>query len=162
MTDRAELRARLNKPVVVSPHPSFDHFQREDEAIQDWWRDIFEYFDVDPKRRDAWELIAWHLARAAFPKFDVVGASRQGRPRTSDKIDDLLVLFEAEGSTYKQFLRDHEQRCLASGIKSPGSLKDTIFRARRRRTQRAQNEALRRHGLLNALGVNPFGFVVPG
>jgi len=162
-SDREKLRKRLNRPVVVAPFPADDHSRRIDEVVDAWWHDIFEYFDVDPNRQDRWEVIAWCLARLAFPKFDVVDASKGGAPRTESKVDHLLALFEAyrppnKGSAYKQFLRDHKSKCDACGIESYGALKDAIFRARRRRTRR---DLLFRVGSMRARGITPYGLIRP-
>jgi hypothetical protein len=162
-SDQEKLRKRLNRPVVVAPFPADDHAERTDTAIEAWWHDIFEYFDVDLNRQDRWEVIAWCLARLAFPKFDIIDCAKGGAPKTENKADHLLAVFEAyrlgkKKATYKQFLRDHGPECEACGIKTNGALKDAIFRARRRRARR---DLLRQFGLMQALGVNPYALIRP-
>jgi hypothetical protein len=163
MTKHQDVKAkawkRLNKPAIVGLFPVADLSQRRDEAVNAWWRDIFEYFEVDPTGPHAWEQIAWRLAVRVFPNFKIVGMSNTGAPRTQEKVDALLELFEAydppdKGSKYKQFLKEHANECNASGIKSPESLKDAFSRARwRRKDSKALEEALVRFETARALGI---------
>jgi hypothetical protein len=135
--EKRELWRRLNKPRIVSPFPAADLCQRMEEAVTAWWRDIFEYFGVEPNGPHSWELIACRLAGSLFPGFDIVGKSKVGAPVTAEKVDSLLNLFEAfrppkGGRGLKAFLEVHKADCDACGIKNYGSLKDAFYRARKR------------------------------
>jgi hypothetical protein len=153
---KRELRKRLNSPIVVAALPAADCSRRMDEAVRVWWHDIFEHYDVDPSGSDRWEQIAWRLAIELFPNFRIVGPSKKiGAPTTQDKVDKLLALFEASNPpvTYKQFLRDHECECHACEIRSDRSLRDAIYRSRKRRKSTEPEDILVRLGTMKALGI---------
>src|SRR5260370_11068880 len=162
---KPEVRTRLNRPRIVSPFPAADLSSRMDEAVMAWWRDIFEYFDVDPTGAHCWEQIAWRLAGTLYPNFKIIGTSNIGAPRTQELTDELLALFEAyvppeKGSAYKQFLGDHDRACQACDIKGDNSLRDAIFRARRRRERnKANEEVLIRFETMKAMGVSPISLI---
>lgn len=157
--EKQELWRRLNKPRIVSPYPAADLDQRMDEAVSAWWRDIFAYFDIEPNGPHSWEQIAWCLAGRQFPGFDIVGKSKVGAPKTVEKVDRLLELFEAfhpprGGRGLKAFLEVHKADCGACGIKNYDLLKDAFYRARKRRVLlRRGRELLFQSGMFRALGL---------
>lgn len=144
---KAELRRRLNAPAVVNPFPLADYEERKDAAVRQWIAGLFRYYEVDLAGENAWEHLAWRLAVDRFSGFQILAQSNIGAPRTEDRVDALLSLYESENPRlrYPKFLRAHKEECNALGLREPNSVKDAFYRARRRRAQARDTEQLLVH-----------------
>ncbi|MGQ0741988.1 MAG: hypothetical protein ACT4OG_06805 [Alphaproteobacteria bacterium] len=119
-----ELREPIRLPNLSLPaapysprHDDLDEFEswpfddalsglRQDELLaglldierRNKLRALFMKFSIDPNGRDAWKRLAWRLARAHVPGFQV--ARRRGRRRKTEKTDSQ-ILFAVTGVRIK-------------------------------------------------------------
>lgn len=153
------LRRELNRPVIVEGFPIDDFDARKDAAVQAWLAKLCELYDEDPAA-PCWERLATRLAFERFPNFGFVGAPKVGNPGTKDDVVKLYHAFQnyevprGSGSKFKNFLRDHRADCAACKIKTAGSLKEAMRRARRQHeADRRVEELLLRHAMMKAYGI---------
>ena len=159
------LRKQLNRPVVVSPSPPYDHSERKDAAVLAWWAKIFELYDIDPASPTRWEQAAWFLAVNLFPNFTIIEGkkSKIGRSDTKAEVMELFYKFQdykpppkPKGSKYKKFLKAYFAECAACKLKSPMALKLALARARKQHNDRRNQDLLLRHAVMKALGLRPY------
>jgi hypothetical protein len=144
----------LNRPVVVK-HTSLslaDMPAERDAAVMAWFDRLCKFYDIDPAAPTRWEQLAMRLAFDHFPNFALLDTPpKVGNPGTKNDTRELFETFEnyqrqGAGSKYKLFLRDHRAECAACKIKTEGSLKEAMRRAKRQAEQdRIGEELLFRH-----------------
>jgi hypothetical protein len=154
-------RRELDRPVRVAYFPAEDLAERKDAAVVAWLAKVFAFYNVDPAASSRWEQLAWRLTRELFPNFQITTfQAKAGNPGTKEKVLKLFRLFDgyqvprAAGSKYKKFWREHRAACAACNIKTAGSLKEAMRRARRQAAvDRANMELLVRAAALKAYGI---------
>lgn len=160
---REAMRRELDRPVVIE-HTSLSFAglpADRDAAVLAWFDRVFQFYDIDPTAATRWEQLAMRLALERFPNFAVLTTPpKVGNPGTKDEVMRLFGVFRnyqvsrSSGSKYKNFLRDHPADCEACNIRTAGSLKEAMGRARRQAEQdRIGEELITRLNTMKALGL---------